>query len=102
MFTGKVSPRSRRIPRTSAIASINNSQGKFYYLAVLIPGHHGPVVFVFGDGTDADSDLACLRRHVCSGVHLRLGTTGQGLPFRISQSFLLWHGQVRAGVRGKI
>jgi hypothetical protein len=28
-----------------------------HYLAVLISGHHGPVVFVFGDGADVDSDF---------------------------------------------
>jgi hypothetical protein len=36
-----------------------------HYVAVLISGHHGPVVFVFGDGKDMDSDLACLRPPPC-------------------------------------
>ena len=38
-------------------------------LAVLISGHHGPVVFVCGDGTDVDSS---------SNVHLNNRANGRG------------------------
>jgi hypothetical protein len=50
----------------------------FHCLAVLNLGHHGPVVFALGDGTDVDSDLACLRPHVCSDVHLNNRANGGG------------------------
>jgi hypothetical protein len=47
---------------------------KVRFLAVFISGHHGPVAFTFGDGTDVDSDLACLQ---IGGKSKRRGKRGK-------------------------
>jgi hypothetical protein len=59
MFTGIFSP-----PEVAAFSALPQLlpfiilKENVHYLAVLISGHHGPVVFIFGDGTDVNSTPA--------------------------------------------
>jgi hypothetical protein len=72
------------------VAPFINPKGNanVHYLAVLISGHHGPVVFVFGDGPEVDADLACLLLPI--------------INFKAFFSLFLVLGHFRAGIFGGV
>jgi hypothetical protein len=89
MFTGPFSaPEVVAFPALPHLHPFVILQENIHHFAVLISGHHGPIVFAFSNCTHVCSNLAFLRRYVCSDSYLDNGANGRrGFSARLVAAF---------------